>query len=76
MLPPEERIDLPQRVRRELERHKEPFVRPSRIIAASNISMSGLPALSFCFTCTGYQVSMKSSSPAAFPLPLGIDDTG
>ena len=29
---------------------KKPLVRSSRIIAASNISISGLPALFFCFT--------------------------
>ncbi len=46
---------------------KKPFLRSSRIITASKQSMSGRPALSFCFTWIGYQSSMKSSSPAALP---------
>lgn len=54
---------------------KNPLVRFSRVITASNESMSGLPALSFCLTWIGYHTSIKSSSPAFLP-PAGVADTG
>src|ERR1039457_1749603 len=43
---------------------KKPFSQSSRIIMASKASMSGRPALSFCFTWMGYQCSFRPSSPS------------
>ena len=52
---------------------KNPLVRFSRAIMASNESISGRPALSFCFTWTGYHWSIKFSAPSGV---FGALETG
>src|ERR1017187_10060270 len=43
---------------------------------ASKASMSGRPALSFCFTWMGYQRSFKPSSPACCLRGAALEETG
>src|ERR1035441_9676206 len=43
---------------------------------ASKASMSGRPALSFCFTWMGYQRSFRPSSPACCLRGAALDPTG
>src|ERR1017187_474106 len=52
---------------------KKPFVRFSRVMTASNWSMSGRPALSFCLTWIGYHWSMKSKASSRL---AGAEDAG